>query len=280
MFGFVRACRSEMRFKEYDTYKAVYCTLCRALGRDYGPTARFILSYDAVFMLMLGSSLDEGCTEYEKRRCVCNPLKKCAYCKSKLSAEAYTAAVLVLLSDGKLRDGIADGGFFSRQLYRMLRLWSGRKAKKAAALYPEAAEAVEGYLTAQAEVEAGEPCGLDRSAEPTAAAMKSLFGAMGKDEISARVFSEIGYLIGKWIYIADAAADVEKDRKSGNYNPLLSENVESPRASAIPVMNTCAVLMKRDLELLGDIKYRAILENIIVFGLDEVGKTIFEEKKK
>ena len=282
VFGFVRACRSEMRFKEYDTYKALYCTLCKTLGKVYGPTTRMLLSYDAVFMLMLGSCTDEGCVEYEKRRCVCNPLKKCIYCKSLPSKTDYTAAVLVLLSEGKIRDGIADSGIVKRQIYKLLHLWIKRKAAKAAALWPEAAQTTDEYLKRQCEVESkGSQCGIDAAAEPTAAAMRRLFGIMAENEFDRRVFSEMGYLIGKWVYIADAAADVEKDIKSGNFNPFASEeNLSRCREKALPLMNTCAVLLKDDFELLGNVKYKPIIENIIVYGLEEVGKKIFKEKKK
>ena len=49
MFGYVRPYKSEMLVREYEQYKAVYCEVCRQLGKEYGWTARFTLSYDCTF---------------------------------------------------------------------------------------------------------------------------------------------------------------------------------------------------------------------------------------
>ena len=74
MFGFVKAYKPELRVKEFDFYKAVYCSLCRDLGKKYGIVARFSLSYDFTFLSLLHMSLTDGCTAIERKRCVCNPL--------------------------------------------------------------------------------------------------------------------------------------------------------------------------------------------------------------
>ena len=61
MFGYVRACKPELKIKEYETYKAVYCSLCRLMGREYGLWSRFTLSYDFTFLALLNMSLKSGC---------------------------------------------------------------------------------------------------------------------------------------------------------------------------------------------------------------------------
>ena len=38
-----------------------------------------------------------------------------------------------------------------------------------------------------------------------------------------RILGWIGYNLGKWIYIIDAFDDMERDIKSGSYNPLLRQ---------------------------------------------------------
>ena len=42
MFGYVRPYKSEMLVREFEQYKAVYCELCRVLGREYGLLARLL----------------------------------------------------------------------------------------------------------------------------------------------------------------------------------------------------------------------------------------------
>lgn len=77
MFGYVRACKPELKIKEYETYKAVYCSLCRLMGREYGLWSRFTLSYDFTFLALLNMAMTDGCDPVERGRCFFNPLKKC-----------------------------------------------------------------------------------------------------------------------------------------------------------------------------------------------------------
>ena len=56
MFGYIRAAKPEMRIKEFELYKAVYCSLCKELGKSYGFLARLTLSYDFTFLALLNMS--------------------------------------------------------------------------------------------------------------------------------------------------------------------------------------------------------------------------------
>lgn len=49
MFGYVRPNRDELKVRELRDYEALYCGLCRALGRRHGFFARFFLNYDFTF---------------------------------------------------------------------------------------------------------------------------------------------------------------------------------------------------------------------------------------
>ncbi|MGN1118468.1 MAG: DUF5685 family protein, partial [Acutalibacteraceae bacterium] len=40
MIGYVRVYKPEMKIKHYEEYRAVYCSLCRILGKRYGLIAR------------------------------------------------------------------------------------------------------------------------------------------------------------------------------------------------------------------------------------------------
>ena len=56
MFGYVRIYKPELKIKDYEIYKAAYCSVCRALGRHYGVIARGLLSYDATFLFLYGNA--------------------------------------------------------------------------------------------------------------------------------------------------------------------------------------------------------------------------------
>ena len=53
MFGYIRTDVPEMRVRENEYYRAVYCGLCRAQGKCTGQCSRFTLNYDIVFLALL-----------------------------------------------------------------------------------------------------------------------------------------------------------------------------------------------------------------------------------
>lgn len=58
MFGYIKPVRSELKVREAEEYRAVYCGLCNELGKSFGLFAKMTLSYDFAFMAMLFMSLD------------------------------------------------------------------------------------------------------------------------------------------------------------------------------------------------------------------------------
>ena len=48
MFGYVTPDKGEMKVREYECYRAVYCGLCMQLKADYGFVSRMLLNYDLV----------------------------------------------------------------------------------------------------------------------------------------------------------------------------------------------------------------------------------------
>ena len=107
MFGYIRAEKGELKVKEYDTYKAIYCSLCKKLGKNYGILSRMTLSYDFTFLALLNMSLQNSCTKFERKRCAFNPLKKCNYCEKTDDLKMPSAAAMIMLYY-KIKDNIAD----------------------------------------------------------------------------------------------------------------------------------------------------------------------------
>ena len=79
MFGYLQIDKAELKVREYEAYKSVYCGLCKQLGRDYSIFARFALSYDCTFYAITLMSLRRSCSGFKDGRCRFNPLKKCKY---------------------------------------------------------------------------------------------------------------------------------------------------------------------------------------------------------
>ena len=66
MFGYVRIYKPELKIKDYEIYKAAYCSVCRALGRHYGVIARGLLSYDATFLYLYRAAISEVAVNTKK----------------------------------------------------------------------------------------------------------------------------------------------------------------------------------------------------------------------
>ena len=114
MFGYIKPFRPELKIREAEDYKAVYCGLCKELGRSYGIFARMTLSYDFAFMAMLFMSLDKNsCPSFEKCSCIAHPFKKQCRCLGN-RAISLSARAAMILTYYKLKDDLSDKGFFKK----------------------------------------------------------------------------------------------------------------------------------------------------------------------
>lgn len=282
MFGYVRAYKPELKVRDYEIYKAVYCTLCRKLGRSYGLFARLTLSYDFTFLALIHSGLKETCGGFDKRRCAFNPFKKCSYCKDDQDFELPSAAAMIMLYY-KILDNIADNRGIKRLFYKLVLPIFNMARKKAEQKYPQIARVVGSYIDNQTIVEKQYSGNLDLASEPTAAALSQIFAMCG-DTKDKRQLERLGYCIGKWVYLLDAAADLETDIKRGNFNPLAFEyNRETDplyyaKLKIEPVLNVCISEAAKAFELLDVKKYKSILENIIYLGLKNSQMYIFKKE--
>ena len=204
---------------EYDVYRGVYCGVCRALGRRYGLRSRLLLTYDSVFYALLLLARKPQCAGFDKGRCVVNPFKSCLFCQDQ-EAAGQAAALCVLLAVQKLRDDRKDRGK-GRTRARFLLPLMKRPYRKAAADYPWMEASIRRGMEAQAAVEAQPGASLDACAEPTAAMLGQVLAhesGAGEREPLTRVLQQTGYFLGRWVYVMDAADDMEKDAQSGDFN--------------------------------------------------------------
>ena len=275
MFGYIRIAKPELKIKEYETYKAVYCTLCRTLGKEYGIWTRFTLSYDFTFLALLNMSLSDGCDAVECKRCTCNPLKKCNYCKSDEKIKMPAAAAMIMVYY-KLLDNIEDEKGIKKLGYITLKPLFSHAHKKAARIYPQVEEIISEYISEQSALENENCAELDRAADPTAKALSALLQLCSEDLTQKRVLDRLGYCLGRYIYILDAACDLPEDIKSGSYNCLKASVEGEPQKyakdRATPQLYFCLNEAGRAFELLDIKKYRTILGNIIYLGLEDTFK--------
>lgn len=273
MFGYVRISKGELKVKEYEMYKAVYCSLCKTLGKHYGVLSRLTLSYDFTFLALLNMSLKEGCTTVERKRCAFNPIKKCNYCKDTDNLKMPSAVAMIMLYY-KILDNIADEKGLKKLGFLCLKPIFKGAYIKASKLYPEARNIVAEYIENQSELEKKDCNQLDAIADPTAKALSKIFMLCSDDETQKRVLERLGYCMGRYIYLLDAAVDFNEDKEKNKYNVLkftcATENEVKEKIK--PQLYFCINEGAKAFELLDLKKNKNILGNIIYLGLEETFK--------
>ncbi len=282
MYGYVRIRKPELKIKDYEIYKGVYCSLCRQLGREYGPFARFALNYDFTLLALLHMATEECCPGFKKGRCSFNPLIKCAKCTGGTETLSLAAACAMIMGYFKIRDNIADGTFFRRLAFRALLPYFSLKKRKAKKKFPDVYEQIKSAFDRQEKIEKSSDSSLDMAAEPTAAALKFLAARGEPDAVQRQVLERFGYLIGRWIYIADALDDFEKDRELNSFNPLLGKGRtdEQIRKYAEGLMNVTLGEAVAAYELLRLKRFKDILDNIIFDGMYDTMNSILRKGEK
>lgn len=290
MFGYIKTCKPEMRMREYEAYRAVYCSLCKELGRGFGIFARFTLNYDDAFLAVLKMSLSDENPCFKKCRCGFNPFVKCGRCNGGREEIAFAANTAMIMIFYKVKDNLHDDSFFKKIPMWLMYPLVAYARKKASRRYPEVERAVSRYIERQARIEADENTVLDAAAEPTALVLAELFSMGCEDETQALVLNRLGYCIGRWVYLMDAADDLEEDIKSGNFNPFLlnrrtsAADITSPQAVAEireyarGVLNLTAGEAAKAFELLDTYKFREILHNIIYLGLAQSQENVLRKE--
>ena len=106
MFGYVVVNKPELKFREFDVYRAYYCGLCHSLSKRHGLSGQLTLSYDMTFLVILLSSLYEPEHSVTSKRCIVRPLKRQNIISSEFTD--YVADMNVILSYFKCLDDWHD----------------------------------------------------------------------------------------------------------------------------------------------------------------------------
>lgn len=290
MYGYVRPFKPEMKIKEYERYKAIYCGLCHTLRKKYGFLARFAVSYDMTLPALL---LTGDNAKQLLKRCPFNPFKKkCVICDD--AALEQIAALTIILAYHKTLDTIADGGFLKKIAGFFPKVYLKRKYKRARAAMPDfdklaADNLAVLYKTERAPRSENTDEILDMCADYFAK-ITAGFSELWHDITQRRIYRELFYHIGRAVYILDAVDDYEKDIQENNFNPIeqkygvsdksLPQHIKSEVCETIEVSLASAAAA---FELLDTNIYTSIVENIIYFGmrnvLDEVMSATRQKKR-
>lgn len=129
-------------------------------------------------------------------------------------------------------------------------------------------KAVADMMKMQYDAEHSEKPSVDMSAHPTALMLAAVLSAEAHDEIQKRVLYEFGYHIGRWIYLVDAADDIEKDIKSNGFNPFVNKKTGEVKSSDFikAVLNQSLARAYDAYNLLNFTDFKGILDNMMLLG--------------
>ena len=260
MFGLVTASLEELSQQEKDRYQAVYCGICRKIKQQDGQLCRLGLSFDMVFLAVLLMSLYEPEDAEGADPCVAHPVTKRGWVENEYVA--YAARMNVALSCYKARDDWHDE---KKQTARILAKIFGRHEPQIAAEYPRQCKAVVECITELSRLEEANCPNPDEPANCFGRLMAELL--VYREDLWADTLRRVGFCLGRFIYLADAAIDYRTDKEKQKYNPFLAmgseEDFDRWEDYLVLAMAGCCDAYER-LPLVQD---KSLLDNILYSGV-------------
>jgi len=271
MFGYVTPDKPNMYMKDYTLYRAFYCGICKSTGKMFGQFMRFSTNYDITFFsILLHNILDEK-VEIVNETCILNPFFKKSVVKSDRILR-MSVFINVLLLDFKLNDDIRDSGSFRK---RAAKFFMRRKIKRAAREYPEIYKRIQDARAEQNKVEESGTPSVDMAAHPFASLLRDIFRMLSGDKFTDYL-GRLIYQLGRFIYFSDALDDFDKDKESGEFNPLIKaypeikkrcELFDRHRDDMEYMLKSAYNEIKRNYEMTDFKVSEGVVTNILWYGL-------------
>lgn len=281
MFGYINPDTPYLFIKDEKLYKAAYCGMCKSIGASCGTLSKTALTYDVAFLSVLLHNIANCDFKIKKRRCSLHLIKR-RYMAEADDISRLLGCVNTALAYYKLLDDRADGdkkGLFAF-VYR-------RGYKKVLKRHPRVAEIISAQTDAQRKLEREGCSVIEQACEPTAVMLKELSDyALG--QYATPHTGALMYAIGKWIYLADALDDYDKDVKKGRYNVFYRAFGSHSKAEAVGAnggeINFLFDAIFADMrENLGKIKFNYnhdLTDNIILRGIPLKTRSLVQESCK
>lgn len=279
MFGYVTPLKAEMKVKDFARFKCYYCGLCCHIKKEFGNIPRMSLNYDMTFLGLLLDALNLEELQVASHRCTLHPTeKKIVIADNK--ALSYAAAINISLFYYKLLDDVHDdknlkSKFFSVLLSPYKRKFSSSIIK----INNDIKQCLNDLSTLEDNTSFSS---IDEICDP----FSKLVGIILRDypyelandclELRNTLYN-LGYSIGKWIYLIDALDDLKSDIEKRKFNPInflynkdslkYDKFIELIKPKIEFTILNCGYSCKENLEKLQLNRNQDILYNIIELGL-------------
>lgn len=281
MFGYVKTDNPNMYVKDTVLYKAMYCGLCKGIGKSCGTRARMCLNYDLTFLSVFCHNILDVDVKIEKQRCYIHFLKK----REMAVVDELTqkiARLNVILAYKKVQDDVIDEkkGYIKRAYF-------SKGYKKAIKCEKKFNEIVNKYYNELLNLEKTHCKSYDIIADPFGKMMQEIVCEILKDKFDENI-KALSYSLGKWIYLIDAIDDFDKDIKKCDYNVFVENAPRGFSKKQFIEQNISdlqllfGTIISDIMQKCDEINYKFnhdLIDNILKKGILKQTKYILEEKK-
>jgi hypothetical protein len=279
LFGYVTPLKAEMKVKDFARFKCYYCGLCCHIKKDFGNIPRMSLNYDMTFLGLLLDGLNPDELKVSSHRCSLHPTEK-KLVISDNRALSYAAAMNISLFYYKLLDDVNDDENLKSKFFSLI---LSPYKKKFNSSINKINEDIKQCLNTLSKLEDNKTfTSIDEICDP----FSKLVGIILRDypheliddsEELRNTLYNLGYSIGKWIYLIDALDDLKSDMEKEKFNPinflynkdslLYDQFIELIKPKIEFTILNCGYTSKENLNKLQLNRNKDILYNIIELGL-------------
>ena len=177
------------------------------------------LTFDMTFFALVRIWITRLRGEIVSKRCPAHPMRRRPMMNDNPALE-YTSYVSAYMTYYKLLDDVSDERGMKRLFARVALLFAKRPVKKIPKELSPVGEKIKECLSRLSALEK-EKCENPSECAEVFGELLGFAASFGLDAESARIADEIGRHVGKWVYLADAACDIDDDEKSGSFNPFI-----------------------------------------------------------
>ena len=259
MFGYVAANWEELTQPQKDRYGAVYCGICRCIGKHSSAKARLTLQYDMAFLALLLLSLYEPQEASYPNACLLHPIKKRPWVDN--IYVRYAADMNVALAYYKCLDDWQDEGKSrAKHMAKALKPhW-----RRISQVYPRQCRAIEECIRELSRLEQENCPNPDVPANCFGRLMGQLM--VYREDLWQEDLFGMGMALGRFVYLTDAAVDYSRDVRKKKYNPFAAMGVDDSarwEEYLVLAMAECTQCYER-LPLVQD---KALMDNILYSGV-------------
>lgn len=260
LFGYVNANWKELTQAQQERYSAIYCGICRSIQGRVSGLARMTLSYDMAFLALLHMSLYEPEESAGKNRCVLRPLRPKPWVEN--GCVDYAADMNVALAYYKAVDDDQDEGKASA---RLLRKNLEPHLSDIQEHWPRQCQAMAQCMEELARLEKENCPNPDLPASCFGRLMAELM--VYREDQWAGELRQLGFSLGRFIYLADAMLDYDRDKRKKQFNPFLAMGQEKQPQKWEEYLVLAMARCTESYEKLPLVQDKPLLDNILYSGV-------------